>query len=85
MNLLWAKDTIFLLQKAHNKALYYEEIEQASSWSGGPMIFTALKQVLIKADGQVIRDDDLYFAWVLDPGLKEKRIEYDPVKGHYYV
>jgi len=49
----------------------YREIEQASPWSSGPMIFTCLE-----ANGQ------RYFPWIEDPSVKN---EVDQANGRYWI
>jgi hypothetical protein len=71
--------------KGPNKALKYIEVVQDTPWSSGPMVFTALKQVLVKESGQVIEDNVLYCPWILDPSLSEEHTEYDQETGRYYV
>ena len=69
--------------KGPNKALIYKEVVQATPWSSGPMIFTALQQTLVKECGQELVEKDLYCAWIIDPSLEGK--EYDYETGRMYV
>lgn len=64
-----------------NKRYWAKEVVQATSWSGGPMIFTCLQFFLEKGCGQVIGMGRA-FEWVSNPGLDS---EYDEVRGHFYV
>ncbi len=59
----------------------YEEVEQASPWSSGPMIFTCLKGTFVNVAGQTI-DLGMHCQWMLDPTVKG---EYDEKTGRYYV
>jgi hypothetical protein len=69
-----------------NKEFYLKEVVQTSPWSGGPMIFTHLRPILVKERGQVIEvTEDNYFSWVVDPSLGETHTEYDMGTGRYYV
>jgi hypothetical protein len=67
-----------------NKALILREKVQIAPWSSGPMFFTFLESILVKECGQEV-DMGEYFQWVCNPELGEEHIEYDQVKGHYYV
>ncbi len=68
-----------------NKACYLKEEVQTEPWSSGPMIFTHLREYLVKECGQVLDMGDPYFSWVIDPGLKDRHTEFDQELGTYYV
>ena len=54
-----------------------KEIEQASPWSSGPMIFTCLEVEIV--GGQ----KEKAFEWVEDRSIKGREFDYD--KGIYWV
>lgn len=64
-----------------NKEYILKETVQVDPWSSGPMIFTHLKAVLIKNNGQEIDMGEL-FSWMFDPSLKN---EFDYSTGRYYI
>jgi hypothetical protein len=68
-----------------NKEYSLIETIQTTPWSGGPMIFTCLRSVLVKESGQIIEDEEELFRWMIDPSLKDIGIEYDRETGRYYV
>lgn len=80
------KVTIPVEQTKHevNKQHIYEEVIQREVWSSGPMYFTHIKHTLIKNCGQKI-DMGYYFSWVDNPNLKKFNMEFDSVKGHFYI
>ncbi len=68
-----------------NEYYKYTEVEQASPWSSGPMIFTCLKWEIKKKSGEML-DVGLVCQWILDPGLdRSVHGEYDSASGRYYV
>ena len=60
--------------------LRFREVLQDEIWSGGPMYFTCLQEENKK--GKSIRK---LFQWRPDRKLAEKHLEYDPVKGTYWI
>lgn len=66
-----------------NVEITYKEVVQVMPWSGGPMIFTCLKQTLVKKYGQILEDGENFFQWMIDPSLKDE--EYCIKTGRYYI
>lgn len=70
-----------------NKEYRLVEVVQDVPWSGGPMIFTCLKEVIVKDSGEIEEtgEKDHYFKWMIDLSLKDKGIEVDCKTGRYYA
>lgn len=70
-----------------NKEFRLQEVVQDTPWSGGPMIFTCLKEITVMESGEIIEtgEKDHLFQWMIDPSLYDKNIEVDCETGRYYV
>lgn len=84
--------SIFYMPREGDNQEIYKEVVQTLPWSSGMMIFTCLKLILVKFDGDIEReryndddDWDRYFEWMADPSLKEENTEVDYDTGRYYV